>query len=1089
MPSRTKDQEIKSATLDLFQQPLESRLGRAQTWPPCERFPLNVSKRHVSDVVLEDLLNSTAPLIVAGYASLDQLIDFCCMATERKSAEIRLLFGNEPFASRRDSYRVTGENLPKEAEAFWLEKGISLLHSAKLIKLLDLIKTGIVKARFVEDQRKLHAKIYIGDNAATLGSSNFTLHGLNAQFEANARFCRHREPRRYQELSQIAENYWKCATDYSTDLMALLTNLLKVVSWQEALARASAELLEGEWADRYLRAEYLGDAGTLWPSQRQGIAQALTILSNQGSVLIADATGAGKTRMGTYLIGAIQDQILRTGRLRQGKAVMICPPSVEENWISESNLSGVHLETHSQGKLSNRHSKRYHLIQDSLRRAQILCVDEGHNFLNTNSNRTRQVLRNLADHVVLLTATPINKGVTDLVRIADMLGADNLSESVQIAFSKMMKAKRINRTLSEAEIDSLRREIRRFTVRRTKKQLNELVAREPRQYLDYAGNACRFPQHKACVYKLREPKKDRQIAADIAELASQLFGVLHFRRTIELPTILAQQGVSEKQYLDGRLHAAKKLSNYVVMSSLRSSRAALYEHLHGTEAAIERFKLENFSKSTTGDVISQFAGVAGLCPESKVSIELPKWLTDRKAHEDASKHDQQVYEKIAKLVELLSDHREQKKADLLVSLLDRHNLILAFDSKPISSAYIRKFIGTRADCILAWGGSESGKEQILKKFAPGSDTERVIGMCSDSMSEGVNLQQASSLVHLDMPSVVRIAEQRSGRVDRMDAPHDKIEVWWPEDAGEFALRSDDRFIERYETVEKLLGSNLPLPKAMRDTGSAPVRTRDMIQEVEQRALAWDGIDDAFAPVRNLVHGENAIITPDIYEHYREVRDLVLSRVSLVPASEPWALFCMEAGNFGAPRWVFFDSSFAEPETELSKIAASLRGRLTDGTQDLALDEHAASCLAAFLNKLNRTDKKLLARKKQKALKELEIILVELIKKPRTEQEQDLFSRLLRMVQAPPEGQQPNWDEVASRWLDVIRPVWYERLKSSRRELLLLRDIRSDLLAKPDWLAEQLLKHFREFPLLASQEQRIRACIVGVNRDYRKGHLA
>ncbi len=65
--------------------------------------------------------------------------------------------------------------------------------------------------------------------------------------------------------------------------------------------------------------------------------------------------------------------------------------------------------------------------------------------------------------------------------------------------------------------------------------------------------------------------------------------------------------------------------------------------------------------------------------------------------------------------------------------------------------------------------------------------------------------------------VVRIAEQRAGRVDRMDSPHQTIEAWWPQDAPEFALSSDEHFLERYETVESLLGSNMPLPDEMLST--------------------------------------------------------------------------------------------------------------------------------------------------------------------------------------------------------------------------------------------------------------------------------
>jgi SNF2 family DNA or RNA helicase len=318
-----------------------------------------------------------------------------------------------------------------------------------------------------------------------------------SQLEANARFQKiGTESKRYSELHQIAENYWALGKDYTEELIALLQKLVKAVSWQEALARASAELLEGEWAEQYLHEDYLGDAGKLWPSQKQGIAQALYVLSNEGSVLIADATGAGKTRMGIYLIGAIRDQILRDGRLRQGNSLMICPPSVKDNWDREAINTSIHLDVYSHGELSHEKSRSHELSVSALRKAQTLSIDEGHNFLNFKSNRTQQLLRNMADHVVLLTATPINKGVTDLLRIADMLGADNLAESTLRAFQKMLGVKSISRSLTESEIDLLRTEIQRFTVRRTKRVLNSLIDREPEMYRDRNGKCCRFPSHQ-----------------------------------------------------------------------------------------------------------------------------------------------------------------------------------------------------------------------------------------------------------------------------------------------------------------------------------------------------------------------------------------------------------------------------------------------------------------------------------------------------------------------------------------------------------------------------------------------------------------
>ena len=117
------------------------------------------------------------------------------------------------------------------------------------------------------------------------------------------------------------------------------------------------------------------------------------MISNHDSVLIADATGAGKTRMGAYLIGAIRDDILRRGRMRnRGNTVMVCPPSVIENWEREKQASGVSMEVYSHGGLSHQRSAMHEIKTEALRRAQVLCVDEGHNFLNLKTQRTLSLI-------------------------------------------------------------------------------------------------------------------------------------------------------------------------------------------------------------------------------------------------------------------------------------------------------------------------------------------------------------------------------------------------------------------------------------------------------------------------------------------------------------------------------------------------------------------------------------------------------------------------------------------------------------------------------------------------------------------------
>ena len=889
-------------------------------------------------------------------------------------------------------------------------------------------------------------------------------------------------------MKQIAENFWSIGRDYKDELIALLEQLLRVVSWQEALARASAELLEGEWAEAYLRGDYLAGTEKLWPSQRQGIAQALYVLSQQGSVLVADTTGSGKTRMGVHLVGAIHDQVLRRGRLRRGKAIMVCPPVVKDSWEMESHLSAVPLDTYSHGKLSHSRSRHHVLTIEALRRAQILCVDEGHNFLNFKSQRTQHLLRNMADHVLLFTATPINKSVVDLLRIADMLGADNLEASTLKAFKKMLGVRNINRSLTEDEIDKLREEIQRFTVRRTKKVLNSLIEREPEHYVDKNGRQCQFPRHKPCIYRLDEPKSDREIAERIRMLADQLMGATHFVRKIEMPEVLRSQGVSEERFLQGRLKSAKKLVRYIVTSSLRSSCAALAEHITGSQRAIMDFGIKNFRKSNpTGNVLGKLTKIAGNPPDNTLSIELPDWLSDADKHRTVCERDRTLYEEIHKLTLKLSGQRERRKAEHLVELLKMHDQVLAFDGRPITLAVIRQEIqrlSKKVRVVVATGDADSERAEAIDLFQLGSKEKHLIGLCSDSLSEGVNLQQASALVHLDMPTVVRIAEQRVGRVDRMDSPHETIEAWWPEDAEEFALSTDERFIERYETVESLLGSNMPLPEGMQRHGK-PIDPQTLIEEYEKQAEkgSWDGIQDAFQPVRELVQGDTSLVDTAIYERYRKITARVLSRVSVVESKNPWAFFCLTGGAFDAPRWVLLPSVTEMPVTELGLVCKALRERLTPDTRDLLFDENGAGLLNRFLERLDAAERSLLPRRKQRALEEMRIIVGKLAEYARDECQQtevDHLKNIMDMLDRARPDYQPDWDEVAGRWLDVIRPVWFEMLTQRKRSRpLLLKDIRNELLVRKAWLMTEVLDKFREFPVLAGPEERVKACIIGL----------
>ncbi|NEP81041.1 MAG: hypothetical protein F6K17_07205 [Okeania sp. SIO3C4] len=208
-----------------------------------------------------------------------------------------------------------------------------------------------------------------------------------------------------------------------------------------------------------------------------------------------------------------------------------------------------------------------------------------------------------------------------------------------------------------------------------------------------------------------------------------------------------QLGISDEDYLDMRLKSAPRLCSYEIMSCLRSSKAALLEHISGTEFVQENLDMGNLSKNKTGNIIQKLHSIAGRPPQNKLEIELPDWLSDRHAHRLECEKEIQIYEKIAELTKKISYSREERKAKHLLELLENHKLLIAFDSHIISLSDIKQRIEKLGrdfqKVIIATGDDKTYRKQVNKLLKLGSTASGVIALCSDAMSEGVNLQQAS----------------------------------------------------------------------------------------------------------------------------------------------------------------------------------------------------------------------------------------------------------------------------------------------------------------------------------------------------------
>lgn len=321
----------------------------------------------------------------------------------------------------------------------------------------------------------------------------------------------------------------------------------------------------------------------------------------------------------------------------------------------------------------------------------------------------------------------------------------------------------------------------------------------------------------------------------------------------------------------------------------------------------------------------------------------------------------------------------------------------------------------------------------------------------------------------------------------MNSPHAEISAWWPDDAPEFALRTDDRFIERYETVDVLLGSNLPLPPEIQDRSSRVLPVQSVIEEfeaAETNDYSWDGIRDAFAPVRDLIDGENRVIEPQVYAHYRHVTAKVLARVSLVRARHPWAFFCLAGTRQQAPKWLLFRNMDASAISDLNDVCGGLREYLGSGVEPVMdMDDHAARLLDRFLQRLQDAERSLLPRKKQRALEEMQTVLTRYqhdASRANAHVEFEFYERLLRVLDGSHPNASPDWNDMAERWLDLIRPVWYGQLSERRRgRALLLRDLRPLLLKEQRLEFDAVREAFGAVKQARPLDEQVAACILGV----------
>src|SRR6266849_2482190 len=398
---------------------------------------------------------ATAYFNVGGWqllrAGLDELGNF------------RLLLGDEPEAGSDLGLREIGA---KPVKGLMRELAGENFNEQTLRLVEDLVaflRQPHVQVRLYT-KGFLHAKCYLfysgggfarfAPVAAIVGSSNFTRPGLQSNKELNLvhranlsaqeidpeqlRGLLENEDRKHLgqmseaqrlvaanapgvlAIAQMAEWYerqWEAARDFKDELIDLLDASKfgrKAYTPYQVYMKAIFEYFRDDLENERGDSAAARSVVDLSEFQEDAVKKARKILARYGGVMIADSVGLGKTWIGKKLL---EDYAYH----QRYKAIVICPAALQNMWHDELLSAGIAARIVTQEALG-RDEFDISDVQD----ADIILVDESHNFRNRNAQRYENLERILAasnrrgkisgerKKLILLTATPINNNVFDL---------------------------------------------------------------------------------------------------------------------------------------------------------------------------------------------------------------------------------------------------------------------------------------------------------------------------------------------------------------------------------------------------------------------------------------------------------------------------------------------------------------------------------------------------------------------------------------------------------------------------------------------------------------------------------------------------
>jgi hypothetical protein len=203
---------------------------------------------------------------------------------------------------------------------------------------------------------------------------------------------------------------------------------------------------------------------------------------------------------------------------------------------------------------------------------------------------------------------------------------------------------------------------------------------------------------------------------------------------------------------------------------------------------------------------------------------------------------------------------DDRRADLIAEIVARHptSRILAFAQyeRSVEAMFDRLHGRIRTALLTAKGAriasGRVARNEVLRQFASDTDSvhdvDRVdLLLTTDILSEGVNLQGAGVVIHLDTPWTAARLEQRVGRVARIGSRHETVSVYAfrsPRSA-RATLEMEDIVVAKWRAAHAVVGSAIQHPFAATITDQS-LSIPDWSEQIQRVLRTWVQDRGAFA---------------------------------------------------------------------------------------------------------------------------------------------------------------------------------------------------------------------------------------------------